>query len=231
MLLELLTIPAKLLLLAVFPLFLSDLSRLLHHRYAVAAAFFVVAIGATVAAAMMYLPWRDAFCARFSNDVYRWYHSGSRPLGGLHVPPEDFRMWIAQWQRFRPHLMEFGILLGFYAMIVGACTLRKLTRDVGIVVDLIAYVYLFSVPLALGIVILDYDFFLKGIAFDSISLDFFPISFWKAWDFSIFLYAFMLIFFLVSAFFFYVWQADGLTQRTQRTATTEEEGDRLRTLA
>lgn len=204
MIFEILTIPVKLLLLAVFPLFLSDLSRLLHGRYAVALCFLVIAVGVTVAAAVMYLPWRDAFCARYGNDVYRWYYAGSRPSGGLHIPPGDLSIWIAKWQSFGPHLIEFGILLGFYAIIIGGCTSMQLRRPAGLVLGLIAYAYLLVVPLSFGIVVLDYDFFLKGIAFDSISLDFFPISFWKGWDFSVFLYAFMLIFFLVSAFFFYV---------------------------
>lgn len=111
---------------------------------------------------------------------------------------------------------EFGILLGFYVITVGACALLKLSRGAGVVLGLIAYSYLLVIPLALGIVVMDYDFFLKGIAFDSISLDFFPISFWKGWDFSIFLYAFMLIFFLVSAFFFYVRPEQTSNQARQR---------------
>ena len=58
----------------------------------------------------------------------------------------------------------------------------------------------------------DYDTFLKGIAFDSISMDLFPVYFWHAGDYFIFLYAFMLIFFGVSTAF-------PLCQTTKRRLT------------
>ena len=64
----------------------------------------------------------------------------------------------------------------------------------------------FLAPLFTGLILWDYDTFLKGIAFDSISMDLFPIYFWHAGDYSIFLYAFMFIFFGVTGAFFYVRQ-------------------------
>src|SRR5690348_1494926 len=73
---ELLAIPAKLLLLGAFPFCLPTLSAALYRQPRRAALFAGFAIGVTAAAVALYLPWRDAFCRHFDDDVFHWYWSG-----------------------------------------------------------------------------------------------------------------------------------------------------------
>jgi hypothetical protein len=157
--------------------------------------FFAVIV--TVAVAAAYLPWRDSFCHHFNNAIYRWYWSGLlRESSGYYG---DFDAWLAGWRSGRPHLLEFGILIGFYALIVGGCYFFRLRRLGGFVLAGAAYAFLLIVPIATELIVWDYDTFLRGIAFDSISMDLFPLGLWFSGDYTIFLYAFLLIFFTAAA--------------------------------
>lgn len=195
--LEILTIPAKLALLVAFPLFLPHLSSLVHGRRGAALSLALTAIVVTAAAAAAYLPWRDRFCEQFSNDVYKWYYTTS---SSSHLSYPDFDAWLVGWRAYRPHLTEFGILVGFYAIVVGGCFFFRLDRLGGFLLASIAYAYLLFIPMVTGLIEWSSDTFLHGIVFDSISFDMFPPIIWFAGDYSIFLYVFMLIFFSAAAF-------------------------------
>jgi len=116
----------------------------------------------------------------------------------------DFADWQKRWAHHIPHAIEACLVLAYYCIIITASTRWRLRRVNGAVIAIVGYLLLFLVPMFTGLVEWDYDTFLMGIAFDSISMDLFPVYFWNAGDYSIFLYAFMLIFFGVSAAFFYV---------------------------
>ena len=195
---EFLTIPFKLAVLAAPLFFLSDLSAFLHQRPRVAVGVCFALVAVTLGAMLAYLPWRSSFAEHFNNGVYRWYYEGMlRPEG-------DFPDWERVWARRIPHMIEAGLVLVYYVALVMTCTVWRLRRVGGAVAAVVGYLLLFLVPIFTGLILWDYDTFLKGIAFDSISMDLFPVYFWHAGDHSIFLYAFMLIFFGVSTAFFYV---------------------------
>jgi hypothetical protein len=195
---EFLTIPFKLAVLASPLFFLSDLSAFLHQRPRVAAVLGLALVAATLCAMLVYLPWRSSFAEHFNNNVYRWYYEGMPRKEG------DFADWQMSWARHIPHLIEAALVMVYYFAIITACTVWRLGRVGGAVVAVVGYLLLFLVPMFTGLIDWDYDTFLKGIAFDSISMDLVPIYFWYAGDYSIFLYAFMLIFFGVSGAVFYV---------------------------
>jgi hypothetical protein len=195
---ELLTIPVKVVVLAAPLFFLSDLSAFLHGRPRVAIGLALALVALTVCAMAAYLPWRSSFAEHFNNGVYRWYYLGMPTREG------DFPDWEAVWSRRIPHMIEAALVFVYYAALITACTVWRLRRVGGAVIGVLGYLLLFFVPIFTGLILWDYDTFLKGIAFDSISMDLFPVYFWHAGDYSIFLYAFMLIFFGVSAAFFYV---------------------------
>ncbi len=198
MLFELLTIPFKVILLAAPLLFLPELSARLHRRPQLAFVLYLVLVAVTLLAILSYLPWRQTFTAHFGNDAYRWYHEGSTVPEFLN---SDLAKWQVDWTHHLPHKLEAGLLLFYYALLIGACTLLRLSKVSGAGVAILAYGVLFLVPNFIGLVLWDYDVFLKGIAFDSISLDLNPLYFWFAGDHSIFLYVLMLIFFAVTALF------------------------------
>lgn len=147
---------------------------------------------------LAYLPWRSSFAEHFNNAVYRWYYDGMPTKEG------DFGDWQTAWARRVPHVLEAGLLSVYYIAIIAVCTIRRLCRLGGAIVALAGYLLLCLFPVFSGLILWDYDTFLKGIAFDSISMDLVPIYFWRSGDYSIFLYAFMLIFFGATATFFYV---------------------------
>ena len=91
----------------------------------------------------------------------------------------------------------------YYCILITACTFWRLRRGSGAAIAVVGYLLLFLVPMFTGLIVWDYDTFLMGIAFDSISMDLFPVYIWHAGDYSIFLYAFMFIFFGVSGAFVY----------------------------
>ena len=194
---EFLTIPFKLAILIAPFFFLSDLSAFLHHRPKVAFVLWAVLIGVTLGAMLAYLPLRSSFAEHFNNAVYRWYYEGMPTKEG------DFSAWQENWAHHVPHIIEVGLLLAYYTLIITACAGWRLRRASGAVVATIGYLLLFLVPMLTGLILWDYDTFLKGIAFDSISMDLFPVCIWYAGDYSIFLYSFMLIFFGVTGAFFY----------------------------
>jgi len=198
MVFEFLTIPFKLAILVAPLFFLSDLSSLLHRRSRVAVILGFALIGVTLCAIAAYLPWRTTFAEHFNNAVYRWYYAG------MPTTEIDFPYWSASWSRHVPHMIEAGLVTVYYTAIITACSVWKLSRARGMVMALIGYLLLYLVPLFTGLILWDYDTFLKGIAFDSISMDLFPVIAWHAGDYSIFLYVFMFIFFGISAAFFYV---------------------------
>jgi hypothetical protein len=199
---EFLTIPFKLVILAAPLFFLSDLSAFLHRRPRVAVGLGFALVAATLCAMAAYLPWREAFTHHFSNAVYRWYYSDMPSQHPGYYG--DFAGWQARWTRGVPHAIEAGLVLVYYAVIITVCTLWRLRRMSAAVLAVAGYLLLFLVPMFAGLIAWDYDTFLMGIALDSISMDLFPVYFWHAGDYSIFLYAFMLIFFVVTGAFFYV---------------------------
>jgi hypothetical protein len=198
MVFEILTIPVKLVVLAAPLFFLSDLSAFLHRRPRLAVRLGITQIVVTLCAMWLYLPWRSAFAAHFNNDFYRWYYEG------MEVWTPNFVQWQVAWVNHVPHMIEAGIVLVYYTSTITACTAFRLSRVRGAIVAFVGYLLLCLIPMFTDLILWDYDIFLKGIAFDSISMDLFPLIFWYGGDQSIFLYTFMLIFFGVTARFFYV---------------------------
>jgi len=202
MVFEFLTIPFKLAVLATPLFFLSDLSAFLDRRPVLAARLGLALVAATLCAMSLYLPWREEFTRHFSNGRYRWYYS---EMPAQHPGSYgDFTDWQRRWAAHIPHAIEAGLVLAYYAVIIIGCTLRRIGRLGGALIAIAGYALLFLVPIFTGLIVWDYDTFLMGIAFDSISMDLFPIYLWHAGDYSIFLYVFMLIFFTITATFFYV---------------------------
>lgn len=198
---ELLTIPAKLALLAAPFFFISKLSEFLHGRPRVAVGLGLTLVMVTLGAMLAYLPWRQSFTEHFSNDVYRWYFNGMpRKHNGFYG---DFTDWQRQWAHHIPHAIEAGLALAYHGFIIAICALRRWSILGGAAIAAAGYAMLLFVPMLTGLIVWDYDTFLKGIAFDSISMDLFPGGFWHAGDYSIFLYVFMLIFLGITTTFFY----------------------------
>lgn len=197
---EYLTIPFKLALLAAPLFFLSDLSEFLHGRPRIALGLGVVLVAVTFGAMLTYLPWRDAFAQHFNNASYRWYYDYTNPktIG----TESEFTDWKKSWEHHVPHRIEAALVVACFSVLLTACSAWRLRRISGAVVASIGYALLFIVPLATGLIDWDYDVFLRGVAFDSISMDLFPVGIWFAGDYSIFLYTFMFIFFGISALFF-----------------------------
>lgn len=193
---ETLTIPVKLIVLLAPFLFLSDLSAFLYRRPKLALRLGFTLVIVTLFAMLLYLPWRSSFVAHFNNDGYRWYYEGTR------LKSRDFIQWQAAWAHYVPHMIETGIVLVYYTTIIAACTIWRLSRIGGAVLAFSGYLLLHLIPMLTGLILWDYDTFLKGIAFDSISMDLFPLFAWYAGDYSIFLYVFMLILFGVVIGFF-----------------------------
>ncbi len=190
---ETLTIPFKLAILAA-PLFLlPSLSAHLHGRPRVAIRLGLALIVVTLGALLAYLPWRGAFAEQFNNAVYRWYYPGMPNEEG------DFSDWQTAWDLRIPHAIEGALIVAYYLMVIAICTFRHLSKLTGALTVVAGYLLLFLVPLISRLIQWDYDTFLKGIAFDSISMDLCPLFIWHAGDHSIFLYVFMLIFFGVTA--------------------------------
>jgi hypothetical protein len=196
---EMLTMQVKVVVIAMPLFFLSDLSGFLNRRPRVALGLGGLLIAATLGAMLAYLPWRSVFAGHFNNDTYRWYYEG------MPVPASvsGFGDWQKGWSHGLPQMIEAGIVLVYYTVLIAGCTLFRLGRFGGAAVGLCGYGLLVVLPTATDLIRWEYDIFLRGIALDSISLDLTPLLFWYAKDFSIFLYAFMLIFFAVSAAFIY----------------------------
>ena len=208
---ELLTIPFKLTLLAAPLFFLSDLSAFLHGRPRVAIGLGLTLVAMTLCAMLAYLPWREAFTHHFSNATYRWYYSDmpSQHPGSY----GDFADWQTRWARRVPHAIEAALVFAYYGIIITGCTLWRLGRASGVIIGVLGYLLLFLAPIFTGLIVWDYDTFLMGIAFDSISMDLFPVYCWHAGDYSIFLYTFMLIFFGFTAACFYIRPRNADTER------------------
>jgi hypothetical protein len=190
---ETLTIPFKLVVVAA-PLFLLPaLSAHLHGRPRVAIGLGLALIVVTLGAMLAYLPWRTAFAEQFNNAVYRWYFIG--------MPNEenDFSDWQTAWNLRIPHAIEAALAITYHLMVIALCTCRRLSKLTGALTAAAGYLLLFLVPLLSGLIQWDYDTFLRGIVFDSISMDLCPLLLWHAGDHSLFLYVFMLIFFGVTA--------------------------------
>jgi hypothetical protein len=196
-----LTIPFKLTLLVTPLFFYHDLSGFLQGRLRLAVALALTLVAVTILAALAYLPWREAFARKFNNDAYRWYSNDPRWRGS--GDPRAFDAWQSGWGRRVPHRIEAAIAVAYYFSIVGICSRRRLGRVGGLALGLGGYAMLLVIPMLTGLIVWDYDTFLRGIIFDSISMDLSPICLWYAGDFSIFLYAFMLIFFGVCAGFMF----------------------------
>ena len=193
MVFQYLTIPFKLTLLAAPLFFYSDLSDFLQGRPRLAVTLALTLIAVTILAALAYLPWREAFARQFNNEGYRWYSNDPRWSGS--GDPRALDAWQRSWSRRVPHRIEAAIAVAYYSCIIAICSLGRLGRVGGIALGFGGCTMLLIVPMFTGLIVWDYDTFLKGIIFDSISMDLFPICLWFAGDFPIFLDAFMLIFF------------------------------------
>jgi hypothetical protein len=193
---EVLTIPVKLVLVAAPLFFLPKLSAFLHQRHRVAIGLYVSLVALTLCAILAYLPLRPLFTDHFSSEVYRWY-SVDMPASG-----KDFLKWKVAWAKYIPHMIEASLLFLYYAVLIAACSIWRLRAISGMVVAMVCYLMLILVPLFTDLIEWNYDVFLKGIVFDSISMALFPL-FWFAGDYSIFFYGFMFIYFSVCSVFFY----------------------------
>lgn len=210
-----LTLPFKLALFAVVPFFYRDLSALLFQRRRAALVLLAAVVTVTTLGAAAYLPWRDSFAVEFNNDSYRWYHNHARQeyeLPGLEA-------WRTQWEQRLPHLKETCLLVAYYSAIIGICTSCRLQRRGSFLLALAGYAFLAILPNVIGLLKWDYDLFLGGIIFDSISVDLFPLAFWFAGDHSIFFYSFMFIFFAVCWVFFSI--LNSLGKRRERPLEKE----------
>lgn len=195
---ELITIPVKLTLLVTPLFFLSDLSTFLQGRPKLAIGLGLTLVLITITAMFAFLPWRDGFAHRFNNAVYRWYSFDNNPR----IAAEgDFEQWKRNWSRRVPHKTEAALVCGYYGLLIFTAAAFRPKRPSGAVVAALGYLLLLLVPFGTGLVVLDYDTFFQGIIFDSIAMDLFPLLFWHAADYSIFLYGFMLLFFGVCTAF------------------------------
>ncbi len=199
MVISLILIPCKLALLAAPLFFYHDLSGFLHRRKRLAVALGMTIITVNVLAAMAYLPFRESFLRKFSTDTYYWYSSIPRPNESGFPPGID--AWRNGWNRGVPHFIEATLLVAYYGTILSICSLWRLDRVSSLMVGLGGYAMLLIVPMATGLIKYDFDVFLRGIAFDSISMDLFPFFAMFAGGYSIFLFVFQFIFFLVCAIF------------------------------
>jgi hypothetical protein len=193
-----LTFPFRLALFVVVPFFYRDLSAFLFERRRIAFLLLATLVTVTMLAVVAYLPWRDSFAVRFNNDSYRWYHN--HPRQDYELP--GLESWRIQWEQRLPHLIESCLLIAYYSAIIAICSCRRLQRTGSLLLALAGYAFLGILPNAAGLLKWDYDLFLGGIIFDSISVDFFPLAFWFPGDHSIFFYSFMFIFFAVCSAFF-----------------------------
>jgi hypothetical protein len=190
------TVPFKLSLFAASVFAIPHLSRLLHRRFRLACTFGAALTLFTWLAILAYLPFRQTFVEIFDADQYHWYHE--RTL----VPHGDLAEWKDAWNHKRQHTIEAALVLVFYGLLITAIASRRWKLPGSLAVAAAGWSFLEFVPLGLGLVVWDYDIFLKGIVFDSISVDISPIVFWYPSDFSIFLYTFSLIFFTASSILF-----------------------------
>jgi hypothetical protein len=191
------TVPFKLAIFGAFLFFISDLSRLLVGRFRLAMTLAVTLIVITCAAIGAYLPFRQLFAETFDAAQYHWYHEG------MAVKHGDFPQWQADWNHKTPHIIEASMVVVFYGVLMIVCAFRRWRVFGGAIpIAVGAYLFLEFTPLYFGLLVWDYDEFLKGIVFDSISLDLSPLAFWWPCDFSIFLYALSFIFFSVTTAFF-----------------------------
>ncbi|MBL8814697.1 MAG: hypothetical protein JNL58_01615 [Planctomyces sp.] len=199
MVFSLMLIPCKLALLAAPLFFYHDISRLLYQRKRLAFALGMTLITVTVLAAMAYLPFRESFLRRFNTATYYWYSNIPQANAGNFPPGID--AWRNGWNRGVPHFIEATLLVAYYVTIISICCLGRLDRVFSVVVGLGGYAMLLIVPMVTGLIEYDFDIFLRGIVFDSISLNLFPpvVIFWGGH--SIFLFVFLLIFFAVCAIF------------------------------
>jgi hypothetical protein len=195
---ELITIPFKLWLLVMPLFFLSDLSSFLQGKHRVALGLAITLILATICAGLLYLPWRDSFARHFNNDVYRWYYLGM-PNTERHP---GFKEWERDWSLHIPHLIEAALATVYFGGLVATCAFMRLDRVGSFITGMLGYALLLVIPMTTGLILWDYDTFLRGIIFDSISMDLYPMVWWYAGDYSIFLYVFLFLFFGISGAFF-----------------------------
>lgn len=190
------TIPFKLSIFAAALFFIPGLSGFLCGRFRLATILASTLIVTTWLAMLAYLPFRQTFVETFDAPQYHWYHED------MVLQHEDFAQWKADWNRKRPHIIEASIVAAFYGTLIMLCAFRRWRLFGGsILIAAGAYLFLELTPLYFGLLVWDYDEFLKGIVFDSISLDLSPLGFWWPTDFAIFLYVFSFIFFTVTSTF------------------------------
>jgi hypothetical protein len=198
------TVPFKLLIPAAALSFIPGLSRFLYGRLRLATLLAIALIAAMWIAMLAYLPFRQTFVVAFDAGTHHWYHDG------MAVPQADFAQWKAGWNRKRPHMIEASMVTVFYGALIMLCTFHRWRLVGSIAIAIGAYLFLELTPLYFGLLVWDYDVFLKGIVFDSISLDLHPLAIWWPTDFAIFLYVFSFIFFGVTTSFIAAKPADSV---------------------
>jgi hypothetical protein len=180
--------------------FFLSLQRLLYKRPRLAVAFCFSACAVTICAMAIYLPWREGFTRTHGNDAVKWYNAAAE---AKKISYPYFDEWKWRWDHYIQQTIEMGLVIGYFALIGIGCVWLRPSKRAAILIGALAYLWLLVMPVATGLSVWDYDFFLGGIALDSISLDLFPIAAWLSYGFSIFLYVFSFILFAVGAVFFW----------------------------
>ncbi|MBL8816278.1 MAG: hypothetical protein JNL58_09625 [Planctomyces sp.] len=196
-----LTIPLRLALLGTPVLFYKDLSKFLYRRTHIAIVLGLTLIATTIFAGAAYLPRRESFLKKFNNDAC--YSFSTRPGWGSSKFPPHYGKWLNRWNRRIPHVMEVLMTVIVFSGILSVCTVFRLDQIGGLILTISSYVWLFIAPIIAGLIAYDFDIFLKGIVFDSISLDLLPFTAMFPGPQSIFLFVLYLIFFSVSALFMF----------------------------
>ena len=176
------------------PRALFQLSTTLHDDGPAARRFALRGTLVTALAVAAYLPFRTAFCRSTASASVRAYYD-ALPLEHAGGYP-GFERWQRMFAHGQIHLLELALLVAFYGLIAWA--LWRIRSGVAAAVAATAggYLLLAIAPIALGLVVWDYDTFLLGLVFDSISIDLWLPGVWTN---SIFLDVFLLLLFAVAA--------------------------------
>jgi hypothetical protein len=185
--------PLKLFLLfGCVPWALAELSDALYENGPAATSFALRGAAVSALAIAAYLPFRTAFCRSSASVSVKSYYQAlpSEFSGGL----PRFEHWQRAFAAGHIHLLELLVLLAFYGVLAFVLFRQRPRAVAAVVAALSGYLLLLVAPVALGLVIWDYDVFLLGLWFDSISLDLWVPTVWPN---SIFLDLFLLLFFAV----------------------------------
>lgn len=186
-------------------MFYRDLSKFLYQRTRLAVMLGLTLIGVTILAAGAYLPFRESFLREFNSEDFCWYSTspGWNPSFGNDKPAPQHKEWLQLWNRGIPHITEVIIAIVYFSSIVLICSLRRLKGLGCAALALGTYAWLIAVPMLTGLFAVGFGFIFRGIIFDSISADLFPLFIRFAGPHSIFLFVFCFLFYIVCAVFMY----------------------------